>query len=103
VSTKKLPEIAPCPRPGCRGSAKLHSSLFSMKFVFCSCGWEGPMSKTERGAILTWNRRADAEAERRGAMAAVEWFRKRKCRGAASVLEAAIERGEVLRAKGKPR
>lgn len=90
--TRPLPPMRPCPCGCDRVGISFYGS--SGCTVECLCHWEGPMRKTERGAILAWNRRSDAEAERRGAMAAVEWLAEE---GFPSMnLRQAIERGEVL-------
>jgi hypothetical protein len=80
--------------------------------VVCySCDRRGAAKKTERASIESWNddwnRRDTAEAERRGAMAAVEFLRGQSgpmMAVAAMRLLGAIERGEVLMAaKGRKR
>ena len=58
-----LPTIAPCPRPGCKRKHYLIPYMGGGNFVLCTCGWTGPIRKTERAAILAWNPRSDAEAE----------------------------------------
>jgi hypothetical protein len=93
--TARQPPIAPCPK-GHKTVRVITNATGRMKRVdCCSCGWAGPLLDTERLAILAWNRRSsDAEAERRGAMAAVEWLAEE---GFPSMnLRQAIERGEVL-------
>lgn len=74
-SNRKLPDIAPCPRPGCNGPVAVQSLGLRDRQVVCFCHWAGPIRKSERAAILAWNRRSDAEAERRGAEKAAEWMR----------------------------
>jgi len=107
MSVKKpLTKIAPCPC-GCSTGTVVETMTTGFYRVRAKCGFSGPTSRTKRGAINAWNRRAkDAEAERRGAMAAVKFLEDEGAplEYAARRLRGAIERGEVLRAKkGKSR
>jgi hypothetical protein len=60
MTAKRLPAIAPCPKPWCKGKRHLrYSTMMSHDvWVRCSCGWCGPARATERGAIDAWNKRA---------------------------------------------
>ena len=77
TARKPLPEIDACP---CgkknHGPGWYLAGATQWYQCRCSCGWSGPRRKTLIGAILAWNRRSDAEAERRGAMKALKWLRK---------------------------
>lgn len=103
---RKLPEVAPCP---CAKQCETAVAPWcnELWYVVSQCGFSGPQRSSERAAILAWNRRApDGDAERRGAMAAVEWIARNNTAPMgylAKVLRRAIERGEVLPATKKAR
>lgn len=95
MDNRKLPDIAPCPS-GCPGGHLWEDNGWHR--VQCP-HWRGAWRKTESSAVDVWNRRSDAEAERRGAMAAVKWLERVGAvagRFTYSDLREAIERGEVL-------
>lgn len=103
MTKKKLPEIAPCMCPKkCEAiTARWSSELW---YVVSRCGFAGPQRMSERAAILAWNRRGDAEAERRGARAVVAWLRSYGQTAAtflARELEDDIEHGEVTGKRGR--
>lgn len=78
---RPLPPIAPCPGVACDAHereicSEVVVNPVSGKFsVRCACGWSGPERTSERAAILSWNRRSDAEAERRLRKLAELWAR----------------------------
>lgn len=118
TACKPLPTIAKCPGIACNAhereicSEVVINPVSGKYSVRCACGWRGPERTSEHMAILAWNRRApDADSEKRGAMAAVEWL-KNWCESTTAgsmcfpdvMLAQAIGRGEVLPAKkGKKR
>ena len=69
--------------------------------MVAACGFAGPLRYSKRAAREAWSRRAYDAGDREklmrdGAMAVVLWFRLHDCLGTASVLEAAVNRGEVI-------
>jgi hypothetical protein len=109
MSKAKLPEIAPCPFCGLaperfKGLGIHAVGCLSQECGVNPCAAADEDKNTPARAAEKWNRRADAEAERRGAMAAVKWLLGARWSSAADALEGALEGGEVLRgnAKGKP-
>lgn len=99
---KPLPEIKACPS-GCRRVEVWKfggSDLFQVR----SChGWNGPARSSPRAAILAWNRRSDADAERRRVDEIVtdtaKWLVRVGYPVSAERLMNAHDRGEVT---GKP-
>ena len=109
TARRPLPTIAKCPGIACNAHEKqpcsdVCLSPFTLRyFVNCRCGWRGPGRASERAAILAWNRRSDAEAERRGALACLDYVAKNTCISGYTkrMIAEAIKRGEVLPAKAK--
>lgn len=101
---KPLPEIAPCPFCGVAPTMEpWHGGGPMKRCIHCEntdCMVQ-PMTTgmMPRWAIGNWNRRAPVDveaAERRGAMAAVEWLHGKLYEQCALRLRSAIDRGEVL-------
>lgn len=90
--TARQPKIAPCPC-GCPGGYVWEDGEWFR--VQCP-RWRGEWKKSERAAILAWNRRDTAEAERRGAEACVRWIEDAGLSVISKDLRRAFERGEVL-------
>ena len=93
--TRPLPPMRPC---SCGMQPRTNRWMREWNVVCYSCDRRGAAKKTKRASIESWNddwnRRDTTEAERRGAMAAVEWLAEE---GFPSMnLRQAIERGEVL-------
>lgn len=105
MSTRKpIPQVAPCPCGECCLTAysDVANGECDPKWrVITACGFEGPPRRTKRAAREAWNRRSDAEAERRGAIAAVDMLVNLEFKHAAAYLKTAIARGKVLPVKAK--
>lgn len=104
-SSRKLPNIAPCPRPGCNKFREVrvedNGDGKDNWWVQCRCGWQGPTRSTKRAAIVIWGiRRSDEEAERRGMELAADWLTEQGLLGTSSRLRDAITSGEVTPKRG---
>lgn len=105
TARKPLPEIAPCPCGKAKCEVRVPNVAYCRWRVVADCGFAGPLRYSPRVAIVVWNRvnrRSDAEAERRGAMALADWIARECDAEEGAYYRSCVESGEVTGKAAKP-